>query len=136
MLALRYERRHKVLAITVTGVLSSEDLADHDRLVLRFLAGKDGVRGLYDLSKVDAVAVPVSRINQRGQRPPIIDGMRVMVAPGGAAGLAFIRSIADQLGAAGHREPRIAETLEDAYRLLDLVDPRFEPVEPVETVAD
>src|SRR6185312_16852882 len=61
MLALHYERRHKVLAITVAGVLSSEDLADPDRVVLRFLAGREGVRGLYDLSAVDAVAVPVSR---------------------------------------------------------------------------
>jgi len=130
VLALHYERRHKVLAITVAGVLSSEDLADHDRVVLRFLAGREGVRGLYDLSAVDAVAVPVSRINQRGQRPTIIDGVRVMVAPGGSAGLVFIRSMADQLRAAGHREPLIAETLADAYRLLDLVDPRFEPVDP------
>ncbi len=130
MLALHYERRHKVLAISIAGVLSSEDIADHDRLVLRFLAGREGVRGLYDLSKVEVLAIPVSKIDQRGQRPPIIDGARIVVAPPGTAGRDFIRTITAQLQAAGHREPVVVETLAEAYRLLDIEDPRFEPIEP------
>jgi hypothetical protein len=127
--ALFYERRHNVVMTRITGVLSSQDIGDHDRALLNFLAGKEGVRGLYDLSLVDALAVPISKINQRGQRPAIIEGMRVVVAPPAAAGLDFAIRIADQLRAAGHREPLIVETLGEAYRLLELDNPQFERIE-------
>ena len=117
----------------VTGVLSSEDIAEHDRAALLFLAGlfasERQVRGLYDLSQVEALAVPISKITQRGQRPAIIDGYRVVVAPASAAGLDFVRQIVNELRAAGHREPVIAETLEEAYRLLGLENPQFDRVD-------
>jgi hypothetical protein len=129
MFALFYERRHNVVLTRVSGVLSSEDLNGHDRALLNFLAGKEGVRGLYDFSSIEALAVPISKINQRGQRPAIIDGMRVVVAPPGAAGLDFASRLADQLRAAGHREPQIVATLAEAYRLLELDNPQFERID-------
>jgi hypothetical protein len=129
MLGLFYERRHKVVLTRVSGVFSSEDLNEHDRALLNFRAGKEGVRGLYDFSSIEALAVPISKINQRGQGPAIIDGMRVVVASPGAAGLDFASRIADQLRAAGHREPQIVATLAEAYRLLELDNPQFERIE-------
>ena len=132
MFSLYYERRHNVIMTRLTGVLSSEDIEQHDRAVLLFLAGlfasERQVRGLYDFSQVEALAVPDSKITQRGQRPAIIDGFRVVVPPDSAAGLDFVRLIADQLRAAGHREPVIANTLEEAYRLLGLDNPQFDQV--------
>jgi hypothetical protein len=131
--SLYYERRHNVIMTRLTGVLSSEDIEEHDRSVLLFLAGlfasERQVRGLYDFSQVEALAVPISKMTQRGQRPAIIDGFRVVVPPDSAAGLDFVRLIADQLRAAGHREPVIADTLEEAYRLLGLENPQFDRVE-------
>jgi hypothetical protein len=129
MFALFYERRHNVVLTRVSGVLSSEDLNGHDRALLNFLAGKEGVRGLYDFSSIEALAVPISKINQRGQRPAIIDGMRVVVAPPGAAGLDFASRLADQLRAAGHRQAQIVATLAEAYRLLELDNPQFERID-------
>ena len=129
MLVLFYERRHNVVLVRLSGVMSSEDIAEHDRALLNFLAGREGVRGLYDFSSVDTLAVPISKINQRGQRPSMIDGMRVLVAAPGAVGLDFAVRIADQLRAAGHREPLIVETLADAYRALELDNPQFERIE-------
>lgn len=129
MLDLFYERRHNVVLVRLSGVMSSEDIAEHDRALLNFLAGREGVRGLYDFSSVDTLAVPISKINQRGQRPSMIDGMRVLVAAPGAVGLDFAVRIADQLRAAGHREPLIVETLADAYRALELDNPQFERIE-------
>ena len=125
MLALFYERRHNVVLTRISGVLSSEDIAEHDRTLLNFLAGKEGVRGLYDFTAIDALAIPISKINQRGQRPAIIE-MRVVVAPPGTAGRDFASRMADQLRAAGHREPLIVGTLFEAYRLLELDNPQFE----------
>ena len=116
----------------VSGVLSSEDIAEHDRAVLLFLAGlfasERQVRGLYDFSEVEALAVPTSKITQRGQRPAIIDGERVVVAPPGAAGAEWAALLADQRRAAGLREPTIVATLEEAYRLLGLDNPQFDLV--------
>lgn len=129
MLDLFHERRHNVVLVRVSGVMSSEDIAEHDRALLNFLAGKEGVRGLYDFSSIDALAVPISKINQRGQRPAMIDGMRVLVVAPGAVGFDFAVRIVDQLRAAGYREPLIVETLADAYRLLELDDPQFERIE-------
>ena len=132
MLSLYYERRHNVIMTRVSGVLSSEDIAEHDRAVLLFLAGlfasERQVRGLYDFSQVEALAVPASKITQRGQRPAIIDGERVVVAPPGAAGAEWAALLADQRRAAGLREPTIVATLEEAYRLVGLDNPQFDLV--------
>jgi hypothetical protein len=133
VISLYYERRHNVVMTKITGVLSSEDLDAHDLAVLLFLAGlmagPQPVRGLYDFSAVEALAVPISRINQRGQRPAIIDGQRVVVAPPGAAGAEWAARLAEQRRTAGHSQPTIVATLEEAYRLLGLDNPQFDRVE-------
>ena len=129
MLSLSYERRHQVVMVRVTGVLSSEDIEIHDRVMLHFLAGKDGVRAIYDLGKVEALAIPVSKIAQRGQRPAIVTGRRVMVASR-QGGEEFARIIASEQRAAGLAEATIVPTLGEAYQLLGLGrDAVFEPIE-------
>lgn len=129
MLALSYERRHRVVMVKVTGVLSSEDIESHDRIMLGFLAGKDGVRAIYDFSNVEALAVPVSKIAQRGQRPAIVTGRRVVVAQR-QGGEDFARIIATEQRAAGLAEPAIVSTLAEACELLGLGrDTVFEPLE-------
>lgn len=113
----------------VSGVLSSDDLDTHDRAVLRFLAGLTGVRAIYDFSAVDALAVPASKIAQRGQQPAMISERRVVVAPR-QAGEEFALIIRDQQRAAGLPEPTIVATLEEAYALLGLdYQASFEPVD-------
>ena len=134
MISLYYERRHNVVMTKVTGVLSSDDLDAHDLSVLLFLAGlmagEKPVRGLYDFSGVVALAVPASRINQRGQRPAIIEGQRVVVAPPGAAGAEWVARLAEQRRSAGLRLATVVATLEEAYRVLGLDNPQFERADP------
>jgi len=128
MFALFFERHRRVLMVRVTGVLSSEDIETHDRVVLRFLAGKSDVRAIYDLSGVEALAVPTSKIAQRGQRPAIVTGRRVVVASDQGSG-EFARIIAEEQREANLPEPAIVATLAEAYALLGLgADPAFEPV--------
>lgn len=129
MFSLFYERHHRVLMVRITGVLSSDDIAMHDRAVLRFLAGKDGVRAIYDLSKVETLAIPASKIAQRGQRPAIVTGQRIVVSSS-AGGTEFVRIIADEQRTAGLAEPTVVPTLEQAYALMGLgKDAAFEPVD-------
>jgi hypothetical protein len=129
MLTLWFERRHNVLLARVTSMLSSEDIETHDRSVLRFLAGRTDVRAIYDFSGVDTLAIPASKIAQRGQRPAMITGRRVVVASR-QAGADFAHIIRDQQSAAGLPEPLIVATLEEAYAQLGLDRAAdFEPVE-------
>lgn len=129
MLSLWFERQHKVLLARVSGVLSSEDIETHDRAVLRFLAGRTGVRAIYDLSTVDTLAIPASKIAQRGQRPAMISERRIVVASR-QAGEEFARIIGEHQRAAGLPEPTLVTTLDEAYALLGLDrQATFEPVD-------
>ena len=60
----------------MTGVLSSDDIEQHDRAVLLFLAGlfasERQVRGLYDFSQVEALAVPNSKLSLRCKRAGVM----------------------------------------------------------------
>jgi hypothetical protein len=127
MLTLLFERQHRVLLARVSGVLSSEDFEAHDRAVLTFLGREGAVRGLYDFTAVEAVAVPASKVVQRGQTPPIIPEMRVVVAPR-RTGEEFAQAIREYQRLAGYREPLIVPTMTEAYALLGLDDPVFEAV--------
>ena len=127
MLSLWFERRHNVLMARVAGVLSSEDLEMHDTAVLRFLAGRTGVRAIYDLSAVEALAIPRSKIALRGRQPAMVSGQRVVVAHR-PAGQEFARIIRDQQSSVGLPEPWIVPDLEQAYSLLQMGAAHFEPV--------
>ena len=129
MLALFFDARHLVVMVRVAGVLSSQHIESHDREILPVLAREapnGEVRGIYDLSAVEFVAVPTSRAIQRGQAPSIM-ATRVVVAP--PATREFVRIVCEQQRLAGHREPIVVATLEEAYLALGLVDPHFEAVE-------
>ena len=55
-------------------------------------------------------------------------GLRILVAPAGASE-GFGRSFGNQQRTAGNSQPMIVATLAEAYALLDLKNPNFEPVE-------
>jgi len=73
--------------------------------------------------------VPQTRLLQRAQQPAIMRGQRVIVASrvlGGEGARAYGRYQRE----AGEKEAAVVDTLEAAYGLLGLDNPRFEPVEP------
>jgi hypothetical protein len=88
------------------------------------------MRGLYDFHDVEAIAVPATRIAERGRRPAIVREQRVMVAPR-RSGETFGMRFRNHQGIGGDGNLAIVRTLEDAYALLDLVPPHFEPVLPI-----
>ena len=97
--------------------------------MLRSPAGKEDVRAIYDLSGVETLAIPASKIAQRGQRPAIVSGQRIVVSSS-TGGAEFVRIIADEQRTAGLAEPIVVPTLEQAYARMDLdKDAVFEPVD-------
>ena len=128
MFTLGYERLSNVLLARFTGVYSSQDIADLDIALLGFAAQHGPSHIIRDLSSVDGVAVPASKIVQRGQEPPISPGYRrITVAPRPDL-YETARLYGVQQTLAGNDPPKLVSTLREAFHELNLVDPRFEAV--------
>jgi hypothetical protein len=127
MLKLAFDRKNRVLHVTISGIFASEDLDELDNAVVEFVARHGAVRGIFDYSEVAAIAVPDSRLAERAQQPSAIE-QRVVVASRVMRG-ERARTYAGYRREAGQRQAVIVDTLDQAYDVLDLRNPRFEPVE-------
>ena len=127
MLKLAFDRKNRVLQITISGIFGSEDMDELDNVLVEFVARRGMVRGIFDYSDVDAIAVPDSRMAQRAQQPSAIE-QRVIVASRVMRG-ERIRIYASYRREAGQTQAVIVDSLAEAYDFLDLRNPRFEPVE-------
>ena len=128
MLSLAFDRKNRVLRITVSGIFASDEMEELDRVVIGFIARHGQMRGIYDYTDVEAIAVPQTRLVQRAQQPAIMRDQRVIVASrvlGGEGARAYGRYQRE----AGEKEAAVVDTLEAAYGLLGLDNPRFEPVD-------
>jgi hypothetical protein len=128
MLTLAFDRANRVLRVTVSGIFASAEMEELDRVVIDFLAREGPVRGIYDYTDVEAFAVPHSRLVQRAQQPAIMRDQRVMVASRIAGGEGA-RTFARHQQEAGEKSAVLVHSLEEAYAVLDLEQPRFEPIE-------
>lgn len=103
MFTLSFEHLRRVLCLKFTGLLTNEDLDAIDPALVCVAGAQSvaspAVRCLYDMSEIQAIAVPQSRFIERASKPAIGDLTRIVVA-----------------------------TLADAYALLDVVVPCFEPL--------
>jgi hypothetical protein len=127
MLSLAFDRRHRVLRVTVSGIFASEDMEEMDHATVEFVARHGQVRGIFDYTEVAAIAVPDSLLAERAQQPSAIQ-QRIVVASRVSGG-ERARTYARYRREAGQREATIVGSLEEAYALLGLRNPRFEPVE-------
>jgi len=127
MLTRAFDRRNRVLRVTISGIFASEDMDELDHAVVEFVARHGQVRGIFDYSEVEAIAVPDSRLAQRAQQPSAI-AQRVVVASRVMAG-ERARTYAGYRREAGQKEAMVVDSLDEAYALLGLRNPRFEPVE-------
>jgi hypothetical protein len=130
MLHASFEPGAKVLRLTFSGSLTTDDVDAIDPLIARVMVERNcvhqGVRTLYDMRALEALAVPSSRFAERAGLPPIGKLTRVVVAPPWANGGDFGRSYRDAQAVYSHSQPTIVPTLLDAYRLLSVVDPDFQ----------
>jgi hypothetical protein len=127
MLTLAFDRKNRVLQVTVSGIFGSEDLDELDNAVIEFVARHGSVRGIFDYSNVDAIAVPDSRLAQRAQQPEAIE-QRVVVVSRVMRG-ERARTYARYRREASNTHPVIVDSLAEAYDFLGLRNPRFEAVE-------
>jgi hypothetical protein len=126
MLSFAFDRKHRVVLVTISSIFTSEDLDDFDRAMLDFVAREGRVRAIIDYTAVTALAVPETRLTQRAQQPLIVPD-RILVAPRELGDTA--RAYGLRQREAGKQHAPVVETIEEAYASLGLKNPRFEPVE-------
>ncbi|HSI01809.1 MAG TPA: hypothetical protein VLA02_14485 [Reyranella sp.] len=126
MFTLFLEHDHRVLLACFTGTLTLEDIAGYDRAVMLTLGREGPVRGIIDLSDIDAVAVPHDRLRDWARQPPMVVGQERIFVATKPATLAAARSYSALQRNFGGIGPQIVATRCDAYELLGLVDPKFE----------
>jgi hypothetical protein len=126
---LLFDPAHRVLLSRFSGAFTLDDIAECDRAVLMALGREGPIRGLIDLSDVETVDISSEQILQRARQPAMVAGQtRIFVATKPAA-LAFARAYSAAQQEFNGGGPQVVGSLADAYRLLGLVDPAFEPVE-------
>jgi hypothetical protein len=130
-LSLFFERSHRVLLVRMGAELSEQTLAALDAAVRAFAAAHGACRGLLDLSPVERVTIPSAVIAAHGRRPARLAGQRrVLVAPTDAL-FGICRMFgANQDTTTRGDAPDVVRTLAEAYALLGLVDPDFQPLDP------
>ena len=129
MFILAFDGKHEVLKTTIVGVLSSDLLRQWDQAIVGFTSRRGPSHGLADFSRVEAIAVPLSRLASRGRQPQISPGWeRVIVAPRSDL-VEWSMAFREYQSAAGYRSPIVVASMDEAYRILDLTDPVFEPVQ-------
>ena len=131
MLTLSLDRLRRVPRLKFTDLLSNTDLDAIDLALVRIAgaqcSGSPTIRCLYDMTDIQALAVPQSRFAERASKPAIGNLLRVVVAPLWA-GDGFGGSYRSGRSVWSHSQPIIVATLDEAYDLLDIVVPRFEPL--------
>ena len=129
MHSVSYDQVHNVLRLDFAGPFTMADLDAIDPAITGFLKeqNRSAVRTLYDMTHIEALAVLQIRFAQRARLPPIGKLKRVIVAPPWASH-DFGRTYRDAQQFSAHSQPLIVSGLLDAYRVLALVNPRFQPL--------
>lgn len=130
MLSLAFERTYKVLLVQFSGNMTIDDLHSLDARVVAFLKQEGPTRGfIIDCSDVEDFNVPTAEFVRRGQRTSMVDDIdRVYVMPS-ADLYGMGRLFGTYQRMTGKREPLIVKTLIEALTALNLIDPKFEPLQ-------
>jgi len=123
------EQTHRVLLSCFQGSFTLADIARCDRAVMLTIGREGAVRGIIDLTDVVTVAIPHDQLVERARQPPMAAGQaRIFVATTPAA-LDFAQSFLATQQEFGGVGPQVVSTRAEAYRILGLADPQFEPLE-------
>lgn len=127
VVVLLYERSERVLLGRFSGTLTIADLARLDALARAQLALAVPRGAIADFTSVTRIDLPTGVIAAAAERPPALNEGRVFVVPSPELyGLGRLFHTRQQ--SAGFTPPALVRDLAEAYRLLGLVDPRFEEV--------
>jgi hypothetical protein len=129
---LSFERTYRVVRATASGVIGTHELVDLDKELVTLLAREEAangppIRGLFDFSEVTALTVPEAMAAQRGTRPAIVRGQRVMV-PSRTTACSLVETFVQSQNSVGANQWVVVQSLDEAHSLLGLDTPCFEAI--------
>jgi len=127
-LVVEFDAKNNVLRGTLDGPMTGAILLDLYARAAKYMASRPPCRGILDFSKVTKFEVSTDAIRQVAAAAPAFPAgyMRVLVIPRDFIyGLARMFQILTQ---ETRPELRVVRTMEEAYRLLEVASPDFQPV--------
>jgi predicted RNA-binding Zn-ribbon protein involved in translation (DUF1610 family) len=125
---LFFDSGYNILLSRMSGTFVADDIELRDKAVSEFLKKNGPARGIMDFTAVDTVDIPMIKIVERCQAPPLLSGTpRVILAPTDLA-WRFSKVIAAHQLYARKVAPLLVRSTSAAYRALGMGTPRFEPL--------
>ena len=126
-----FDRVNEILLARVEGRFTDELLADYYGAAQKYWSATGPKKGILDLSSVTELALSTDFVRQLANREPVGDAtatLRVIVAP---TTLQFGLSRTFQtLSERARPMLVVVHTIEEAYLVLGVQSPHFEPLEP------
>ena len=124
-----YDSGRNILLTRFRGVLNEENLEALTDTVRRFVQQHGPCHGLLDYTDVTGIDLSPSLVVQRAERKSISHGMvRVFVAPSDL-NYAWCRMFQITQDVTHDDKPFVVRTMQEAYDILGIDTPNFEPVE-------
>lgn len=130
-LVVEFDANNNVLRGTLDGRMTGAILLDFYARAAKYMASRPPCRGILDFSNVTEFEVSSAAIRQVAAAAPAFPAgyMRVLVIPKDFIyGLARMFQI---LTEDTRPELRVVRTMEEAYRLLEVQSPEFQPVSDI-----
>lgn len=131
-LVVEFDAKHNILRGTLDGRMTGAILLQLHARATKYMASHPPCRGILDFLKVTDCEVSTAAIRQVAASPPVFPAgyMRVLVIPRDFIyGLARMFQILTQ---ETRPELQVVRTMEEAYHLLEVSSPEFEPVHDID----
>lgn len=124
-----YDRTNRILRAWFDGRVTDQELTDVYRLGQKLVPQLDPLAGITDFSDVTTVAFTPQTIYELAATKPIMrDPSRPVVFVAPTPHVYGMARMFEILGEATRPNLHVVRTLEEAYKLLDVREPKFEPV--------
>jgi hypothetical protein len=128
MTRLGIDRAHGVLLVTFAGAVTVESLAVLDDQLKDFIAREGAMATAVDFTAVAAVDIAVSSLANRGRGRPLMPGQSRIFVTADDLLFGLMRLYSTHQDNRGEKAPIIVRSMAEAFELLSLSEPKFEPV--------
>lgn len=128
MIEFFFERVHRVLLVRYAAGLTHADIRELDSMLAVFVAREGTADTVIDFSNVQGRVEAVDLVTRARQTKPSLMAAckRVLVAPRDVV-FGMMRAYSTHLELKGEARPHVVRSIAEAYRLLELKEPHFEP---------
>ena len=128
MFTIEFDRQHRLLLASCTGVFGTDDIGTLDAAGAVLFAAEGPFHVLIDFSAVESVRMPDAAIAERGKRRQMCPGYeRIVVAPQPEI-FELYRLFAANQQRVGTAAPKIVRSMDKALLHLGIGKPQFRPL--------